>query len=292
MKKLNLNVIRLDGGTQAREKLNQEVVQEYSEHMKEGDLFPPVVVFHDGADYWLADGYHRYFATKANGLVSIECDVKTGTLDDAFLYAVSTEANGGNKRGLSMTAADYRKAILTMFRHPKWKEWTNAAIAKHVGVSKMTVGRVKKMMAPDQTEETPKKYVDKHGNESTIDTTKLATKRKEPTTKPDVTTADPKQEMIDELNVKIRELLDTINYLSEENTLMRDKIAIGQWDASEIEKIDAEERMEDLRKQNKALEAQLQSVIDGRDTMMNRNAELARANKTLQNRIKKYELAA
>jgi DNA repair exonuclease SbcCD ATPase subunit len=119
----------------------------------------------------------------------------------------------------------------------------------------------------------------------------LATKRKEPTTKPDVTTADPKQAEIDELNVKIRELLDTINYLSEENTLMRDKIAIGQWDASEIEKIDAEETISDLRKQLKAYEAENQSLRDGRDTIMNRNAELARANKSLQNKLKKLEVA-
>lgn len=292
MKKLNLNVIRLDGGTQAREKLNQEVVQEYSEHMKEGDQFPPVTVFHDGADYWLADGFHRYFATKANGLVSIECDVRTGTLDDAFLYAVSTEANGGNRRGLSMTAADYRKVILTMFRHPKWKEWTNAAIAKHVGVSKMTVGRVKKIMVPDVEEPSTKKYVDRHGNESEIDTTKLSTKRKQPTTKPDVTTADPKQEMIGELNVKIGELTDTINTLADENTLLRDKIAIGQWDASEIEKIDAEETIADLRNQVKTLEAENQSLRDGRDTYMNRNAELARTVKALQNKLKKLEATA
>jgi hypothetical protein len=221
--------------------------------------------------------------------VSIDCEVKTGTLDDAILYAFSTDANGGNKRGLSMTAADYRKVILAMFRHPKWSKWTNAAIAKHVGVSAMTVGRVKNIMSPAEKPETKKKYVDRHGNESTIDTAKLSTKRKQPVTQPDVTKADPKQELIDELNVKIGELTDTINMLAEENTLLRDKIAIGQWDASEIEKIDAEETISDLRNQIKTLEAENQSLRDGRDTYMNRNAELARTVKTLQNKLKKLE---
>jgi transposase len=290
MKKLNLNVIRTDGGTQAREKLNQETVREYSEHMKDGDVFPPVIVFHDGADYWLADGFHRYFATKGNGLVSIECEVKVGTLDDAILYAFG--ANGGSKRGLSLSHDDYRKIVLAMLRHPKWSEWTNAAIAKHVGVSKMTVGRIKNIMKPEEKPDTKKKYIDGHGNESVIDTSKLATKRKEPTTKPDVTTADPQQELVEELNVKIGELTDAINYLSEENTLMRDKIAIGQWDASEIEKIDAEETISDLRNQIKTLEAENKALRDGRDTYMNRNAELARTLKSLQTKLKKLEATA
>jgi hypothetical protein len=36
--------------------LNQEVVTEYAEQMAEGDVFPVVIVFQDGANYWLADG--------------------------------------------------------------------------------------------------------------------------------------------------------------------------------------------------------------------------------------------
>ena len=176
-----------------------------------------------------------------------------------------------------------------MLRHPKWCEWTNAAIAKHVGVSKMTVGRIKNIMKPEESQDTKKKYVDRHGNESEIDTAKLATKRKVPTTKPDVSTFDPQQSKVDELNVKIGELTDTINTLADENSLLRDKISIGQWDASDIEKIDAEEVIEDLRNQVKTLEAENQSLRDGRDTYMNRNAELARTVKSLQNKLKKLE---
>ena len=63
-KKLNLAVIRIDGGTQARAKIDDDVVQEYAAHMRDGDQFPPITVFHDGSDYWLGDGFHRYFATK------------------------------------------------------------------------------------------------------------------------------------------------------------------------------------------------------------------------------------
>ena len=56
MNMIDISAIRTDGGTQARLKLNKDVVKEYSEHMKDGDKFPPIIVFHDGSEYWLADG--------------------------------------------------------------------------------------------------------------------------------------------------------------------------------------------------------------------------------------------
>lgn len=285
MKKLNLLNIRIDGGTQARLQLNQDVVKEYAEHMRDGEKFPPITVFHDGSEYWLADGFHRYFATKANAQTSIEAEVKTGTLDDAILYAFS--ANG--RRGLKMSAEDNRKIIMTMLNHPEWSKWSMAEIAKHVGVSKMTVSRVKASMEETPNESSVKKY--KYKDEvREMDTEKLKTKKKieRPTTKPDVTTADPTAELQD----RIGELTDTINVLSEENTLLRDKIAIGQWDASEIEKIDAEETIRDLREQIRVLEIDNKALRESRDMYQNRCAELTKTVKGLTNRLKKIEAVA
>ena len=54
--------IRLDGGTQPRAKIDQAVCDEYAERMKAGEKFPPIDVFFDGEDYWLADGFHRISA--------------------------------------------------------------------------------------------------------------------------------------------------------------------------------------------------------------------------------------
>ena len=51
--------IRRDGGTQPRVAINQTTVEEYASDMKEGASFPPVLLFFDSTDYWLADGYHR-----------------------------------------------------------------------------------------------------------------------------------------------------------------------------------------------------------------------------------------
>jgi hypothetical protein len=277
MKKLNLLTIKIDGGTQARVSLNQDVVKEYAESMREGDVFPPITVFFDGSDYWLADGFHRYFATKANAFTSIEADIKNGTLDDATLFAFSANS----KRGLSMTFEDNRNIIYAMLRHPEWSKWTNTAIAKHIGVSSMTVGRVKATMEKKDDEPTVKKFIDKSGNEATVDTSKLKTKQK--IKKPDVTTEPTELEQkVSELSDQVSELGDTINILSDENSLLRDKIAVGQWNASEIEKIDIEETVANLRERVRILEIDNKALRDSRDMFQSRNAELMKTVKTLQ----------
>lgn len=279
MKKLNLLNIRIDGGTQARLKLNQDVVKDYAEHMREGAVFPPLVVFHDGAEYWLVDGFHRFFALRANATTSAECDVRTGTLREAILF--SKGANGGSKRGLSASDEDNRTSIIWMLNDDEYSKWTNTAIAKHIGVSNMTVGRVKSSIETKSSDSTTKKFVDKDGKEKTVNTENLGRK----IAKPDVTTADPTAQ----LKETIHELTEVVNSLSDENTHLRDKIAVGQWDASDIEKIDAEETLTDLREQIRILEIDNKTLRHDRDMYQNRNAELMKTVKLLQTKLKKLE---
>ena len=285
MKKLNLLNIRTDGGTQPRVELDQNLVKEYAEVMREGVVFPPVEVFHDGSEYWLVDGFHRYFAIKSNAVTTIEAIVHTGTLREARFYA--WKAN--NKHGNRLKAEDIRAIIRIMFADEEYSKWSNNHIAKELNVSSMTVGRVRIAMqeeakAPAQTSVT---YVDKHGNTTTMNTDKSKKKAstQRPTTKPDVTTESPTAE----LEQKVNELTDTVNSLADENTLLRDKIAIGQWNASEIEKIDAEDTIKNLREQIRVLEIENKSLREGRDMYQNRNSELMRTNKSLMNKLKKLE---
>ena len=284
MKKLNLLNIRTDGGTQPRLELDQNLVKEYAEVMREGVVFPPVEVFHDGSEYWLVDGFHRYFGYKANGLTSIEAIVHTGTLREAQFYA--WKAN--NKHGNRLKPEDIRAIIRIMLTDEEYSKWSNNHIAKELDISSMTVGRVRVAMQEDSKTpaQTTVTYVDKHGNTTTMktDKKKKATTQR-PTTKPDVTTANP----VTELEQKVKELATTVNTLAEENTVMRDKIAIGQWDASEIEKIDAEETMNNLRERIRVLEIDNKSLRESRDIYQNENAEMMRTIKTLKTKLKKYE---
>lgn len=268
MKKLNLDVIRLDGDTQPREQINQERVDLYAEDMVSGDKFPPVTVHHDGSRYWLSSGFHRYFATKKAGHVSIECEIITGTLQDAQIYAC-----GANARGvLTPSPNDIRRSVLRLLNLEPSKTWTNAQIARHVGCSKVTVGRVRSTLEPQAS--TQRTYQRKDGTTVTVDAAKLASKK--PSIKP-------------EPDDKVQELADTINHLEEENKRLRDAVAVGQWEATEIEKIDAKETIEELREQIRQLEIDNAALRDSRDMFQNRNAELMKTVKSLQAKLKKYE---
>ena len=274
MPRIALADIRIDGGTQARISLNKDVVKEYSEHLKDGDKFPPIIVFKDSTgDLWLADGFHRYHAHKANGILDIEATINEGSVEDATLFAFG--ANAG--RGLSMTWEDNRNIIKRMLEHPIWGKWSNSEIAKHVGVSKMTVGRVKQSLQKDQPQPTKKTYKDKHGNESTMETKSIGKN------KPKVTAVTPED------SDQIQELTETIAQLHAENELLRDKIAIGQWDATEIEKIDIQETVIHLREQLRIMEIDNKALRDSRDMFQARNAELMKTVKSLQSKLKKLE---
>lgn len=287
MKMLGLEKIRIDGGTQARLAVDYEVVAEYAQHMQDGDEFPSVTVFYDGATYWLADGFHRYFATKDIGKKNIAAEVKEGSQDDAILFAYSANS----RRGLSLSAADNRSIVEKMLKHPKWGKWSNTEIARHVGVSIMTVGRVKKSLEPEA--ETKKTYKNKHGQEAVMETKNIGKKKGAESEKKDSEpqefdepAAAPEEGGYDD---KVEELVETINELDRENKLLRDKIAIGQWDASEIEKLDIQEVVDQLREHVRVLEIDNKALRDSRDMFQARNAELMKLVKSLQAKLKKYE---
>lgn len=136
---LPVSEIRTDGGTQPRARLNLEVVDEYAEAMLEGADFPPVTVFYDGESHYLADGYHRYEATKKIGSSTIAIDLRQGTRREAVLYSVGANASHGLRR----TPEDKRRAVETLLRDPEWNEMSENAIAKICKVDNKTVKRTR-----------------------------------------------------------------------------------------------------------------------------------------------------
>jgi hypothetical protein len=126
-----LSSIRIDGGTQPRAEINEQVVGEYAEIIKAGGKLPPAVVFHDGAEHWLADGFHRYHAHRKAGQESIAVEIHEGTRRDAILYAVG--ANGTH--GLRRSNEDKRKAVMMLLEDDEWRQWSDRKIAEacHVG---------------------------------------------------------------------------------------------------------------------------------------------------------------
>lgn len=251
--KLKLKDIRLDGGTQPRQYINQDVVNEYADEMLEDDNFPPMVVFNDGANYWLADGFHRYHANKKAGFVEVECDVRTGTMRDAILFSVGANA----VHGLRRTNEDKRKAILTLLNDIEWSEWSDAEIGRQCCVSHVTVGRVRKSVGLEKTE---KKYVNKHGQE---------TKMKMPS---EPVILKPAEAM--EQDDHLAELAAAHEELAEENARLLDKLAVQNMEGTEEDKKAAADTIESLRAQLKTAEAEIRALKVSRDSFQAENAEL------------------
>ena len=134
-----LKNIRRDGGTQPRANINHRTVLEYVEDMKKGDSFPPVVVYYDGTNFWLCDGFHRAKAALKAGLNEIAAIVKQGTKRDAVLYSVGANA----KHGLRRNNADKRRAVMRLLEDKEWSEWSNREIARRCGVSLDLVNRLR-----------------------------------------------------------------------------------------------------------------------------------------------------
>ena len=108
---MNATKIKLEDlvteGLQIRCEINDEVVSDYAEAMKDGEKFPPIIVFKEARkpkngkktpDLCLADGYHRVGAARELGLEEIEAEVREGGFNEALKYALHANAEHGLRR--------------------------------------------------------------------------------------------------------------------------------------------------------------------------------------------------
>ena len=163
---LSLSEIATDGGTQSRLKLNDAVIKDYAEAMAAGVQFPPLIVFYDGTTYWLADGFHRYYAAKIAEISDIFVDVKQGTRRDAVLFSVGANATHGLRR----TNDDKRRAVETLLLDQEWNTWSDREIAKRCSVGNKFVGDLRRSLCSEHSERT---YTTKHGTTAVMQTTKI-----------------------------------------------------------------------------------------------------------------------
>ena len=159
-----IDKIKLDGGTQSRAALNDAVVEDYAQIIRDGADFPPVVVFHDGKRYWLADGFHRVAAYRAAGAVEIAADIRQGDKRDAILFSVGANA----AHGLRRTNDDKRRAVMVLLNDKEWSRWSDRQIAKQCGVSHNFVSTLRPSLSSDDSE--PRTFTTKHGSVSKMDT--------------------------------------------------------------------------------------------------------------------------
>ncbi len=109
-----------DGGAQMRVEMKPDVVLDYAEDMAAGAAFPPVIVYFDGTEYWLADGFHRVAAARKIERETIEAEVLDGDARQAILHGIGANASHGLRR----TQADKRRAVERLLRDEEWGKWS------------------------------------------------------------------------------------------------------------------------------------------------------------------------
>jgi len=100
-------------GMQVRASMSEDTIAEYMEAMAGGAVFPPVLCFHDGTAYWLADGFHRLEAWRRTGCKKCKAEVKTGERLDALRYALRANLDHGLRR----TNADKKRAVMVAYEN-------------------------------------------------------------------------------------------------------------------------------------------------------------------------------
>jgi hypothetical protein len=135
--------IILDDRLQARVKVDEDLVAEYSEVLFAawrdiaGYPFPPVEVYDISGKMYVVDGFHRVLAALRCEvkLETIPAVIRKGSMDDAVLAAVKSNATHGLRR----STADKRRAVEMLLDHPVHGKLGKQKIADLAGVSKPMV---------------------------------------------------------------------------------------------------------------------------------------------------------
>ena len=268
---LLINEISVDPNLQSRVAINQNVVNDYAEAIQSTDTLPPLTVFHDGICYFLADGFHRLQAHKKLGRDRVSVEVMDGDRRDAFVFALSANA----EHGLRRSHADKRRAVQMALEDPELGQCSNREIAKLCKVSHSFVNATRESLKP-------KPYI----KTSVAQSNWLKPEPRVETFPHDLSGEDISYETYTELD----EARDINKSLAEELELAYDRIAIAALDATEEEKQLYAKRLDALRAENKNLSMMNHTLTISRDEQMNKNSELIRQCNSQQSRIKRLNL--
>lgn len=144
---LAVDNILASAATQVRKKLDKATIDEYTEALKNGAIFPPLVVFAevDSERYILADGFHRHHAYVNAEIDKCKVEVHEGSLHDALLWALGCN----DEHGLRRTNADKRNAVEVALKDPEISKLEMVQIADICRVDDRTVRRIRDDMDLD-----------------------------------------------------------------------------------------------------------------------------------------------
>lgn len=263
---MRLTEIKVDVSLQARSKLSQEVIDEYTETLREGGKLPAIKVFRVGSSYYLVDGWHRYYAHKKAGLADIEVEIIDGTLRDATLYAIGAN----DEHGLRRSNEDKRKAVMMLLDDVEWSEWNDSQVAKAARVSIVMVAKIRSALGLKKDEV----KVIRNGKEIKLNTANIGRKHE---------TVPPAEEnFADEITAEMEAIV-------EENELLTRRLAVASMEATDEEKRLAEDQLVEMSAQIKTLNATLLATQAQSNTYMNQVSELKDQVKYWKRRAEKSE---
>lgn len=161
MKAVNINSIRIDGGTQSRVVISQDKIYEYAEAMREGDEFPPMRTVFDGITHWLVDGFHRYHSYKVLNVSEVNVVFTLGSQLEAQVISFGMNAT----HGLPRTNADKTLAVNNALVHPLTKDQNDSQLAKTCAVSRPFVAAVRNPEAKERHQKAREKHIIKKAEE-------------------------------------------------------------------------------------------------------------------------------
>jgi hypothetical protein len=148
--------------------LDEATVAEYAEAMNCGTKLPPVTVYFDGDDYWLADGFHRCAACEACGTQTVLAEVRDGNRREAILHSVGVNATHGLRR----RNEDKRRAVMTLLEDEEWSKWSDSEIARRCAVDHKTVAGYRGSIL-GISQDSGRRTVSRHGHRYEMDVSKV-----------------------------------------------------------------------------------------------------------------------
>jgi uncharacterized ParB-like nuclease family protein len=271
-KVMNIGALVMDERLQSRTEVNEETVSDYAEALLAGADFPPVLVYFDGINYYLTDGYHRLLAHKRAEKVSILCEVVQGTLRDAIFHATGVNTDHGMRR----TYADKRKAVMTLLDDFEWEGMSNAQISKHCHVSPTFVSDLRKSVGKDTAGTV--KYKTSTG--------KVMEKKKAPG-RPAKEPELKGPEVIPPHAEKEDHNQEAIDMLLAENEELKARVAVAGMDGTDEDKQAATALIDELREDLRVTKIELAAVKQSRDQYQSENSQLKKQVLSMQRQLKK-----
>jgi hypothetical protein len=268
---MKLTEITLDTRLQPRESISKEVIAEYADMLREGAVFPPVLIYDDGEKKYLVDGWHRYFAHKLAGFLEIEVTIRKGGFRDAQFCSFGVNGTNGQPRSIK----DKRKALFCMFDDVEWDSMSDREIARHCYVSHTFVSKLR-----SEYGSSPDKIKVKNAGKEYI----VEKKQKD---EPEETA-----QAVDPAEDKVVELATEINALNEELEATQRRLAIAAVQATPEEKTLYSQKLEEMAETIKTLESNLRVVTASRDSFQREASELKKQCFYWEKRAKKAEAMA